>query len=206
MNLSDLFLQQKMPEFQIADPSLRGKTPIESFMAVNGVMREENLKTIQAVCRASQPRQIWQNTFLRMRNAAPMALFGDRRTYRYQGKPIGESVHFGVDLASTMRSPVESSNNGIIAFTGPLGIYGNTVIIDHGLGLLSLYAHLASVNVRKGQSVKKGDPIGYTGSSGLAGGDHLHFAIIVGGQFVNPQEWWDPHWIKDNVNTKMAAF
>ncbi|MBN1613712.1 MAG: M23 family metallopeptidase [Deltaproteobacteria bacterium] len=206
MELSDAFLQQKMPEFQIADPSLRGKTPIETFVTVNGIGREQNFKTIQTICRHSEPKRLWQESFLRMNNAAPMALFGDRRTYIYRNEIVGNSIHLGVDLASTMHSPVEASNNGIVVFTGPLGIYGNTVIIDHGLGLHSLYAHLSSLEVRKGQSVKRGDSLGSTGTTGLAGGDHLHFSIIVGGEFVNPQEWWDPHWIKDNVDAKMVAF
>ncbi len=57
-----------------------------------------------------------------------------------------------------------------------------------------------SLNTSVGKNVAKGEElIGHSGISGLAGGDHLHFSIIVGGQFVNPQEWWDPHWIKDNI-------
>jgi murein DD-endopeptidase MepM/ murein hydrolase activator NlpD len=110
----------------------------------------------------------------------------------------------GVDLASTANAPIEASNNGIVSFTGVLGIYGNIVIIDHGLGLFSLYGHLNSIAVKNAQKVKKGEIIGYSGMSGLAGGDHLHFSILVGGQFVNPQEWWDAHWIADNVSRKMA--
>jgi murein DD-endopeptidase MepM/ murein hydrolase activator NlpD len=108
-----------------------------------------------------------------------------------------------VDLASTQNAVVEASNRGIINFTGDLGIFGNTVIIDHGQGLFSFYAHLNNITASEGQTVDKGTPIGYTGSSGLAGGDHLHYGIFVGHKFVNPQEWWDPHWIKDNVERKL---
>lgn len=204
MNLSDTFLQQKMPDFQISNPELRGKTPLETFIHVNGQMRQDNLKAIQAITRKSEPRQLWQETFLRMKNASPMALFGDARTYVYQGKAIGESLHEGVDLASTEHAPIEAANDGIVAFAGPLGIYGNAVIIDHGLGLSSLYAHLSAIQTQTGQPVKKGDRIGTSGVTGLAGGDHLHFSMIVGERFVNPQEWWDPHWIADNVTKKIA--
>jgi murein DD-endopeptidase MepM/ murein hydrolase activator NlpD len=140
-----------------------------------------------------------------MKNAAPMALFGDKRTYLYGGKAIGDSVHMGVDLASTQQAPIEAANNGVVVFTGNLGIYGNTIIIDHGLGLSSLYGHLSGITAKKGQQVKKGDVIGHSGMSGLAGGDHLHFSILVGSQFVDPKEWWDPHWIADNVQKKMAV-
>ena len=117
----------------------------------------------------------------------------------------GESIHTGVDLASTANAPVEAANHGIVAYASYLGIYGNFVILDHGLGLFTLYGHLSSIDVKNAQEVKKGDIIGRTGMSGLAGGDHLHFGILVGGQFVNPQEWWDPHWIADNVTRKLAV-
>jgi murein DD-endopeptidase MepM/ murein hydrolase activator NlpD len=203
MMLSGSFLQQKMPEFQSLVPSLRGKSPVETFMYVNGLLRADNFKTIQEICGKTSPRQLWQGSFLRMKNAAPMAQYGDKRSYMYEGKVVGESTHLGVDLASTAHSPIEAANSGVVVYTGYLGIYGNVVIIDHGLGLFSLYAHLDAIQAKNGQEVKKGEAIGQSGTSGLAGGDHLHFSIIVGGQFVNPQEWWDPHWIADNVTKKM---
>ncbi len=204
MTLSENFLQQKMPEFQSHNPALQGKTPLDTFIYVNGKMREENDNAIRDICRTSNPRQLWEGTFLRMKNAAPMALFGDKRKYLYHGTVVGESIHTGVDLASTTNAPVEAANHGIIAYAGYLGIYGNFVIIDHGFGFFSVYGHLNSIDVKKGQEIRKGDIIGHTGSSGLAGGDHLHFGMLVGGQFVNPQEWWDAHWIEDNVTKKMA--
>ena len=205
MILSDAFLEKKMPEFQADIPALRGKTPIETFIYVNTQLRNDNYQTIQSVCRKSEPRQLWQDTFLRMKNAAPMALFGDHRTYLYGGKPVGESLHTGVDLASLAHSPIEAANSGIVRFTGPLGIYGNTVIVDHGLGVATLYAHMSAIQVRPDQTVKKGEVIGSSGATGLAGGDHLHFGVAIHGQFVDPREWWDPHWIADNVTAKMAV-
>ncbi len=199
MNLSENFLRQKMPEFQAMVPSLQGKTPLEVFVYVNSQMRNDNFVAIQKICQKSTSKELWEGSFLRMKDAAPMALFGDRRSYVYNGKVVGESIHTGVDLASNARSPIEASNKGIVAFTGALGIYGNTVIIDHGLGLFTLYAHLSSIDTTVGKTVVKGEKIGLSGMSGLAGGDHLHFSIIVGGQFVDPKEWWDDHWIKDNI-------
>jgi murein DD-endopeptidase MepM/ murein hydrolase activator NlpD len=199
MSLSDNFLQQKMPEFQAMVPSLQGKTSLEVFTYINSQMRNDNLLTIQKICQKSSPKELWEGTFLRMKNGAPMALFGDKRSYMYNGKSVGESIHTGVDLASNARAVIEAANKGIVIFTGALGIYGNAVIIDHGLGLFSLYGHMSSIDTTVGKKVAKGEKIGISGTSGLAGGDHLHFSIIVGGQFVNPQEWWDPHWIKDNI-------
>jgi murein DD-endopeptidase MepM/ murein hydrolase activator NlpD len=205
MSLGDNFLLQKMPEFESIYPSLKGKTPLEVFQFVNSQLRLQNEDFIRSVCRTVTPKQLWHDAFLRMKNASPMALFGDRRTYMYQGKAVGESVHQGVDLASTAHAPIEAANDGTVVFTGPLGIYGNAVIIDHGLGLYSLYGHCSAVNAQKGQSVKKGEAVAVSGATGLAAGDHLHFSLLVGGQFVNPQEWWDPHWITDNVYKKMEV-
>jgi len=204
LELSDNFLNQKMPEFQQMEPQLRGKTPVETFIYVNEKMRDDNFKTIQSICLKTAGTRLWTGPFLRMKNAAPMAGFGDMRTYTYQKKSIGESVHLGVDLASTAHAPIEAANSGVVLFTGYLGIYGNTVILDHGLGVLSLYAHMNDIKVKTGQQVSREEVLGSSGSSGLAGGDHLHFSMIVGGHFVDPVEWWDPHWIKDNIEIKIA--
>lgn len=203
MNLSETFLQQKMPEFQAMVPALQGKPLLDAFIYVNTQIRNDNLRTLQTICQKSSPDKLWDGTFLRMARAQPMALFGDKRTYVAGGKDIGNSVHAGVDLASNAHAPIEAANNGNVVFAGALGIYGNAVMIDHGQGLFSLYGHMSALNTTLGKAVKKGEVIGYSGISGLAGGDHLHFGIMVGGQFVNPQEWWDPHWINDNVNKKM---
>jgi hypothetical protein len=203
MNISDRFLTRKIPEFKHSDKNMTNMNLIESFKYINETYRNKNLKTVQSICSKSEGKQLWEGAFLRMKNAATMAMFGDRRTYRYQGKEIGKSVHMGVDLASTKNALIEASNSGIVVFSGYLGIYGNSVIIDHGLGLFSFYAHLGVIHVKKGQKVKKGHPIGRSDTTGLAGGDHLHFGIFVGNSFVNPQEWWDSHWIRDNVDSKL---
>lgn len=204
ITISQTFLDQKMPEFA-QRYAQQQKTPIEIFLFVNGPLREENSKQITAISKNSTGQKLWEGPFLRMKNAAPMASFGDDRTYLYEGKAVTRSVHLGVDLASTERATIEAANHGNVLFTGYLGIYGNTVILDHGLGLTSLYAHLSEISVKKGQEVKKGEPLGLSGSTGFAGGDHLHFSLLVGGKFVNPIEWWDPHWLKDNVESKMAV-
>jgi len=105
----------------------------------------------------------------------------------------------------TRNYPIEAANNGKILFASNLGIYGNTVIIDHGLGLHTLYPHLSSIDVAVGQAVKKGQVVGRSGETGLAGGDHLHYGVLVDGIPVLPTEWWDAHWIEDNVDDKLAA-
>ena len=118
---------------------------------------------------------------------------------------MDEQTHMGVDLASLANSEVQTANQGRVIFAGDLGIYGLTVVLDHGQGVASIYSHLSKIDVRLDQMVPKGQSIGVTGQTGLAGGDHLHFGIMINGHFVNPIEWWDPHWIQDNVSKKLAA-
>ncbi|MCK9275112.1 MAG: M23 family metallopeptidase [Syntrophales bacterium] len=203
MRIGTSFLEKKMPEFRNLCPDLKADASVlDIFIHVNEKLRTRNSNEVMEICKNSEPRKLWDGAFLRMSNAATMAGFGDQRIYVFEGKNISSSVHLGVDLASTVNAPVEASNSGIVKYCGNIGIYGNTVIIDHGFGLFSFYAHLSSIAVNPDDPVAKGQIIGKSGRSGLAGGDHLHFGIIAGKKFVNPQEWWDTHWIKDNILTK----
>jgi len=177
---------------------------IEKFLKINRDLRKEDRLTHLKLAGETSSERLWEGPFLRHRNAATTARFADRRIYYYNGEKIDEQIHLGVDLASLANSEVEAANNGRVIFADRLGIYGLTVVLDHGQGVASTYSHLSKKLVEVGQRVKKGDVIGLTGQSGLAGGDHLHFGIMVGGVFVNPIEWWDPHWIQDNITTKFA--
>lgn len=84
-----------------------------------------------------------------------------------------------------------------------MGIYGDSIIVDHGLGLGSLYAHMSSATVEVGDELKRGQLIGNTGATGAVFGDHLHFGMLVQGIEVNPNEWLDHEWIKVNLNKTM---
>lgn len=203
VNVSTSFLSNTASKFQGKDNSLSGKTPLELFCHVNEKLRETDNQKIYSLCQKSEGRQLWQGAFLRMKNAASMARFGDKRTYLFQGADVGKSIHQGIDLASIRNAPIQAANSGKILWAGELGIYGNTVIIDHGQGLSSLYAHLNSMSVTEGQDVVRGDVIARSGQTGFAGGDHLHYSIMVQGIFVNPIEWWDAHWVGDNVELKL---
>ena len=146
---------------------------------------------------------MWKGKFLRLPGSVRKAAFGDRRIYKYKGKEIGRAVHLGVDLASVKKSRVSAANTGIVLAAENIGIFGNSVILDHGFGLCTLYSHLSSFSIKKGDKVKKGDIIGRTGTTGLAGGDHLHFGVFVNNVFVNPLEWWDKSWIDNNIISKI---
>src|SRR5439155_1187002 len=135
-----------------------------------------------------------------------VAVFADRRSYVHDGKTIDQQTHLGFDLASLRGSPVPAANAGRVVFAGPLGIYGNAVIIDHGLGVFSLYGHLSEIGVTAGAQVGRGDTIGKTGDTGLAAGDHLHFSMMIHGVHVDPVEWWDAHWMQDHVEMRLAEY
>ncbi len=173
--------------------------PAGSFKKVNEELREKSAETVINLANSSEPRLLWQGRFTQLKNSKVMATYGDERTYIYKGNKISKSAHLGHDLASYAKAPVQAANSGIVKFSADLGIYGNTVIIDHGLGLMSLYGHLSSLTVEEGERVKRGDMIGKTGSTGLAGGDHLHFGMLLHGYEISPVYWWDRNWIRIHI-------
>ena len=200
LNIPDSFLARKAPEFQPLFPE--ETTDLGVYLRANRDLRRQNAAVLYEIGRESGPTPQWEGAFVRMMGA-PRARFGDQRDYYYKGEKIDHQVHLGVDIAKLKHTPVPAANNGEVVFAGDLGIYGNTVIIDHGLGLQTLYAHLSRMDVTVGQEIKKGEIVGLTGVSGLAGGDHLHFGVLVSGMPVNPIEWWDAHWIRDNISSKL---
>ena len=201
MNISDNFLRGKMPEFRHKHGNPQD-TDLDIYLRINNQLRKGNNIKIKTICDKSLAEKLWEGPFLRMKGS-PKAQFADWRTYYHKGKAIDKQVHLGVDIAALKRFPLKAANNGVIIFSDYLGIYGNTILIDHGQGLFSMYSHLSSFKVKPGVKVKKGDIIGNTGTTGLAGGDHLHFSMIIQGTYVDPKEWWDPHWIKDNITLKL---
>ncbi len=202
LNISDRFITQKMrPLLETA-----GEVPTdpkEIFLAVNRDMRRQNGETLAALAERTTPAMTWEGVFMRLPKAANRAQFADHRVYKYQGAIIDRQVHLGADLASLQQAPVPAANHGQVVFAGNVGIYGNTVVIEHGYGLFSLYSHLSNIQVNADQRVAKGDIIGRTGVTGLAVGDHLHFGMMVHDTLVNPIEWWDAKWIRDNITTKL---
>ncbi len=207
LNISDQFLEFKMPDFNLGEKEARfAAAPdplLEKFLVINTALRKANVKTVLQVPSDTTNQMLWQGKFDRLPGSATRAQFGDRRTYKYKGKEVGKSIHMGIDLASTAHARVGAANSGRVIMADTVGIFGNTIIIDHGFGLASLYSHLSNMVVSSGDMVKKGDTIGNTGLTGLAGGDHLHYSMIVHNVFVNPLEWWDPNWIKNNITSKI---
>jgi len=204
VEISDRFIERILPYFTSFYSLDLQQSNLDKFLKINNGLREENHEILDGLKNKTSGERLWQGPWLRQKNAASMARFADHRTYYYKGKKVDEKTHLGIDLASLANSPVQAANHGRVIYADRLGIYGLSVVLDHGQGLASLYAHLSKIEVVVGQEIKKGQIIGLTGETGLAGGDHLHFSIMVNGIFVNPVEWWDEHWIEDNVSKKLA--
>jgi murein DD-endopeptidase MepM/ murein hydrolase activator NlpD len=203
--LDDAFLSKVVPEIREHTPSLAEKgSLLDDYLEINRELRAANAAELRELAARSAPRFLWSEPFLPLRNGKVMSTFADQRTYVYSGREVDRQTHLGFDLASTAKSEVQASNSGTVVRASYFGIYGNSVLIDHGLGLMTLSAHLSSIDVKEGQQVERGAVLGRTGATGLAGGDHLHFTTLVHGLPVNPIEWWDGKWIKDRVSSKLA--
>ncbi len=207
INLDDRFLARVVPpilqnstELKVDDPS----NFLASYLAINRELRRMNNETIASLTLDTSPDILWRGAFKQLINTAVEAGFADQRTYVYNGSDVDRQVHLGFDLASTSGASVRAANRGRVVLAGWLGIYGNCVIVDHGMGLQSLYAHLSSIAVSQGQLVESEAELGRSGATGLAGGDHLHFTMLLGGNAITPIDWWSPQWVQDRVLRKFT--
>ena len=202
--VSDAFIQNKVAPL-LADASARQGSAKEIFLRVNRELRKANDDKITEITKKATPSMLWTGAFRQLSNSKVEANFADARTYTYNNEVIDNAYHLGYDLSVTRQYPVEAANSGAVAFTGDLGIYGNTVILDHGLGLFTLYSHLSAIDVKVGEPMKQLQIIGKTGETGLAVGDHLHYGVYLHGVPVLPVEWWDQKWINDNIQPKLEG-
>jgi hypothetical protein len=205
IQIDEKFMGRTLPWIYENSPEVKSTgDQLQDFLQANGKLRQINAQKIASYARQSAPELFWGGVaFLPFVNNAVEAAFADSRTYVYDGKDVDHQTHLGFDLARVVNSPVVAANRGKVLHAGPLGIYGNAIILDHGMGVQSLYGHLSSIAVKVGDMVDKEQEMGKTGQTGMAGGDHLHFTMLVSGQMVNPIEWWDAHWIQDRIIRKL---
>ena len=202
--VSDSFFQNKVVPL-LTDVSKRQGSVKDVFIAVDKGVRKQNEDKITEVTSKATPKILWEGAFAQLSNSKVEANFADARTYTYNGEPIDTAFHLGYDLSVTKHYPIEAANSGVVAFTGDLGLYGNAVILDHGLGLFTLYGHMSQIDVKVGDAIKKQQIIGKTGETGFAGGDHLHYGVYLDGVAILPVEWWDSKWIRDNIDPKLEG-
>lgn len=202
INVGDGFLKKKIPEFEQYYPEMKG-TMLDKYLYTNNDLRQSNNQQISDLCKKPQVERLWAGRFIRG-SGSSRAGFADHRTYYYNSKAVDKQVHLGIDIASTRHADVKAAEKGLVVFADYLGIYGNMVLLDHGQGVFSLYSHLSQINVSPGDAIEQGIVLGLTGTSGMAGGDHLHFSMLVNGIFVTPKEWWDQHWIDVTIEDPLT--
>ena len=204
INVTDRFMEIVVPRILAKTPELEDRGELlKNYIAINSELREKNAELLRSLAKKTQERFLWNKSFVQM-PAKVVSAFADRRTYLYKGKEIDKQDHLGFDLASVRRAKIPSANAGTVVFADYLGIYGNAVVVDHGYGLQSLYAHMSKFSVKAGDIVTRGQTLGRTGATGLALGDHLHFTLMLQGLPITPLEWWDGHWIRDRLGLKLG--
>jgi hypothetical protein len=178
-----------------------GPDLVSRFDKINTELRAKNNAQLYDLRMKTEEKILWNGPFLHW--GKEEADFADVRDWMHAGKKIDQAVHLGFDLSDVQNGPVQAANDGKVVYAADLGIYGNCVVLDHGYALQSLYGHMRQINVKVGDMVKKGQSMGIAGQTGLAGGVHVHFGMQIDGVQVNPREWWDEHWIRDRILTKL---
>ena len=205
LGVDERFLEIVVPRIRGKIPSVGdGKSLIGDYVAINSELRARNVATLRKLGMASPNERRWLGKFERM-TAKVFGRFADHRSYMYRGRLVDRQWHMGFDLASVKNDDVPAANDGTVVFAAYLGIYGNAVVLDHGFGLTTIYAHMSSIDVVPGDQVARGDTLGRTGATGLALGDHLHFEVQVRGVAVRPAQWWDARWVRDNIDAPFDA-
>jgi hypothetical protein len=152
IQLSDGFMQRVVPAILSQTPELEDQgNLLDNYLMVNGQLRQINNQVLLDLAARSEPQFLWTRDFMQMRNAQVMSDFAARRNYVYNGATVDTQDHLGFDLASTAIAEIQSANDGVVLLARYLGIYGNTVVVDHGYGLMSLYGHLSSISVEEGR-------------------------------------------------------
>jgi murein DD-endopeptidase MepM/ murein hydrolase activator NlpD len=141
---------------------------------------QERLRKLYA---SMTPEALWEDGFVLPVDSAVTSVFGVRRTFN--GRT--QSVHRGLDLRGTVGTPIAAPNAGRVALADDLFYSGNTVILDHGQGLISVLAHMSAIKVREGDMVTTGTVVGEVGATGRVTGPHLHWTLRLGGVTVDPQ-------------------
>lgn len=198
------FLDTTVPDLAAA-VGIDASDPKAAFAQINTEVRAANEVAIRKALADSAPERLWQGAFAQLANSKVTSRFAEQRTYFVGGEAVSKATHFGYDLASTRAAPITAAARGRVMYSDELGIYGNCVLIDHGLGLGTLYGHLSRLDVEVGDRVERDQTLGLSGATGLAGGDHLHFAVIIGDSYVDPIEWWDQKWVRENIEARLPT-
>lgn len=200
--LTDQLMDKLVNSVDPTNQVLPGKDMLSRFLYINGEMRKKNNQQLADLRFKTENKFLWHGAFLHW--GKEEADFADVRNYIYHGKKVDQQVHLGFDLSDVANGPVSAANDGRVIYASDLGIFGNCVVLDHGYSLDSFYGHMREIDVKVGDMVTKGQKLGIAGETGLAGGVHVHFGMQIDGVQINPREWWDEHWIKDRILSKVS--
>jgi len=200
--LSDALMEKLVNSVDQTGNLAPGKDLLSRFLFINGEMRRKNNQQMAELRWKTEEKVLWNGPFIHY--GKEEADFADVRNYVYHGKRVDRQVHLGFDLADVQNAPVNAANDGRVVWAADMGIYGNCIVLDHGYALQSIYGHLRQIDVKPGDLIKRGQRMGTAGQTGLAGGVHVHFSMQIDGVQVNPREWWDEHWIKDRIMSKLG--
>jgi len=200
--IDDALMQKLVDSVDPTGQLAPGPDLLHRFLTINGDLRRKNNQQLADLRFKTEEKILWNGPFVHY--GKEEANFADVRNYIYHGKQVDQQVHLGFDLSDVQDAPVNAANDGRVVWAGDLGIYGNCIVLDHGYSLQSIYGHMRQIDVKVGDMVKKSQKMGIAGQTGLAGGVHVHFSMQVDGVQINPREWWDEHWIKDRILSKVA--
>jgi murein DD-endopeptidase MepM/ murein hydrolase activator NlpD len=152
--------------------------------------KTEEIETLFRILSNAGEEALWSFTFQPpVENMEVLSGFGKVRLYYTNGKPAFSRSHRGIDLKGALGDYVLAPNSGVVVFSGMRITTGNTIVIDHGQGVFSLFFHLDTLYVEPGTLVAKGQRIGEIGMTGIAEGAHLHWGMFVNGVYINPLDW-----------------
>ena len=180
------------------------KTELSKRLAViNREFRPLLAEDLRVLFGRPKLEKLWAGPFLRPAGKALPYPFGALKTYSFAGENVGSMRQDGLDFATAEGTSVRAANSGSVIFSGELGVYGKTIIIDHGFGLTTLYQHLSSLSTQEGAHLESGQAIGLSGSTGYALKPEIGYEVRLHGLPVRPEEWWDRVWIRDHLEDKI---
>jgi len=170
-----------------AFPVQRINIPAGKSALLDASLQARETAQFNALVRQYTPTRLWSGVWRQPLYGPVSSAFGTRRSYN--GAPVGKCGHEGTDFDVDAGVPIYAPARGRVVFAGTTQVRGELTVIDHGVGVFSAYFHQSAIAVQVGQIVEAGTLIGRVGTTGLSTGPHLHWSVLVNGEYVDPLEW-----------------
>lgn len=199
-NIEDEF---DLPEVEFRTTPASPTRFIEAFTLANGRLRELSEARLSTVMNEPRFKRFWDASFLTPGGTVRYG-FGEGLTYFFGEKVIGQDVNDGYTyLPRAGNRNVYAAASGVVTYAESLGVYGTVVVLDHGLGVFTVYAHLGSTSAVRGEVIEAGEKVGTYGTSGLAENEQVHFQVNVQGTPVDPAEFLSETWFQEHITFKL---